>query len=120
MTEKRSDYRKKNKHKKNKGFFNTIKSAFDGNDEEVDVNPEFTRSENDGASNVQQPNRENRREKRRKQGNFSQKTANSHISPNDRALISEQKGLRLKKKLNRAIFIMLVLIILVLLALFHL
>lgn len=119
MTEKRSDYRKKNKHKKNKGFFNTIKSAFDGNDEEVDVNPEFKRTENDEI-NIQQSNRENMRETKRNEGTFNQKNANSHISPNDQALSSEQKGLRLKKKLNRAIFIMLVLIVLVLLALFHL
>lgn len=119
MTEKRSDYRKKIKHKNKKGFFATIKSAFAGEDK-VDVNPDFTRSENDTTSNFQQPSRENTREKQRNQGAFNKKTATSHVASDERALNREQKSLRLKKKLNRAILIMLVLIILVLLALFHL
>lgn len=117
MTEKRSDYRKKIKHKNKKGFFATIKSAFAGNDDEVDVNPEFTRSEDE---KVQQSVNEGKRRKQRNQPVNDAKTVSSHGSKEDRASLSEQKSLRLKKKLNRAILIMFVLIILVLLALFHL
>lgn len=43
MTEKRSDYRKQIKRKKNSGLLHTIKSAFDDSDEAVDVNPDFMR-----------------------------------------------------------------------------
>lgn len=40
MTEKRSDYRKRQK----KGLIDKVKSAFSNNDsEEVDVNPDFTK-----------------------------------------------------------------------------
>lgn len=110
MTEKRSDYRKKLKHKKQKNFLNTIKSAFDGEDEDVDVNPEFTREVNDVTQKGEY------QEKR-------QAIHNSDVLKKQTQPQLEQnadKGLRLKKKLNRAILLVLVLIILVLLALFHL
>ena len=44
MTEKRSDYRKRQK----KGLIDKVKSAFSNNDsEEVDVNPDFTKDKNE-------------------------------------------------------------------------
>lgn len=119
MTEKRSDYRKKIKQKKSKRFFDTIKSAFD-DDDEVDVNPEFTRDTEDQV--VPQVNRENQGEhdSQRVQSNQNAKLKNAKNVREKQILSSEDKGLRLKRKLNHAILIVFVLIILVLLALFHL
>ncbi|WP_338206510.1 hypothetical protein [Lactobacillus juensis] len=112
MTEKRSDYRKKLKHKKSKNFLNTIKSAFDDSEEEVDVNPDFTRDDdeivktndfkNDGVKKQEQAPR---REEDKSQSQLT---------------TSQEKALKLKGKLNRAIMIVTALIVLVLLALFHL
>ncbi|BDR60409.1 hypothetical protein [Lactobacillus xylocopicola] len=105
MTEKRSDYRKKIKHKKSKTFFTTIKSAFDSGAENVDVNPEFTRSTadkqqvDDHETPVDQPRLR---------------------STDEQTQVEEDKGRKLKQKLNRAILLVLVLLILVLIALFHL
>jgi len=108
MTEKRSDYRKKLKRKKGKNILNTIRSAFD-DDEEVDVNPDFTRDENE----VIQSNEtlSSRREGER-HSKIAQKQSQSGASAD--------KALKLKGKLNRAIVIVTLLIVLVLLALFHL
>ena len=112
MTEKRSDYRKKLKHKKSKNFLNTIKSAFDDSDDEVDVNPDFTRDENEVVESndfandrVKDQEQAPRREENKSQSQLT---------------TSQEKALKLKGKLNRAILLVAVLIILVLLALFHL
>ena len=111
MTEKRSDYRKKLKHKKSKNFLNTIKSAFDDSDDEVDVNPDFTRDDEVVESN----DFANERVKKQEQ------TPRREESKSQSQLItSQEKALKLKGKLNRAILLVAVLIILVLLALFHL
>ena len=112
MTEKRSDYRKKLKHKKSKNFLNTIKSAFDDSDEEVDVNPDFTRDDDE----VVQANdfKKARVKKREQVPRREEEKSQSQLTT------SQEKALKLKGKLNRAIIIVSILIILVLLALFHL
>lgn len=103
MTEKRSDYRKKLKHKKNKQFLNSIKTAFEDN--AVDVNPAFIRErEKDSPVN----------------GPIKRGTSRQYGKQQDTKQPFEEKGLRLKRKLNRAILIVLFLIVLVLFALFHL
>ena len=112
MTEKRSDYRKKLKHKKSKNFLNTIKSAFDDSDDEVDVNPDFTRDDDEA---VESNDFANERVKKQEQ------TPRREESKSQSQLTtSQEKALKLKGKLNRAIIIVAILIILVLLALFHL
>lgn len=103
MTEKRSDYRKKIKHKKNKQFLNSIKTAFEDN--AVDVNPAFIR-EKEKDSPVSEP--------------IKRSISRQYGKMQDTNQPFEETGLRLKRKLNRAILIVLVLIILVLFALFHL
>lgn len=110
MTEKRSDYRKKLKRQRGKKVLNSIKSAFDDSDEEVDVNPEFTRDADEVVHTNEQVNAETS-EKKRNSPNRESKSQ----SPT-----SQEKALKLKGKLNRAILIVAVLIILVLFALFHL
>ena len=102
MTAKRSDYRKKQKN----SLLNKVKSAFNDNNatEEVNVNPDFQRD----ASEKKRPLEGDGQE-------FYQ--AQQSI---DKEQLKEQKSLKLKKRLNSAILIVFVLIILVLLALFHL
>ena len=104
MTEKRSDYRKRQK----KGLIDKVKSAFSNNDsEEVDVNPDFTKDKNEV---------ENRRPPLAGDGQeFYQRDETI-----DKETVRENKSLKLKKRLNRAILLVIVLIVLVLLALFHL
>ena len=102
MTAKRSDYRKKEKN----SLLNKVKSAFNDNNatEEVNVNPDFQRD----AS-----------ERRRPLEGDGQEFYQAQQSI-DKEQLKEQKSLKLKKRLNSAILIVFVLIILVLLALFHL
>lgn len=101
MTEKRSDYRKRQSKEKSKKFFRTVKSAFDDNQKDnVDVNPDFVKDED---------------ERRPLEGNGEKFNQAESTRSN-----SEEKALRLKKRLNSAILIVFVLIVLVLLALFHL
>lgn len=102
MTAKRSDYRKRQK----KSLLNKVKSAFNDNNatEEVNVNPDFQRD----AS-----------ERRRPLEGDAQEFYQAQQSI-DKEQLKEQKSLKLKKRLNSAILIVFVLIILVLLALFHL
>ncbi|BAQ57400.1 hypothetical protein [Lactobacillus acetotolerans] len=103
MTEKRSDYRKKHTKKKRGHVFDKFKSAFnDDEQEDVDVNSDFQRNPEDAR-----PLREDNEE-------------NLQRSEVDDKVPSEDKGLRLKKRLDRAILIVFILIVLVLLALFHL
>lgn len=104
MAEKRSDYRKRQK----KSLLGKVKSAFSNNDsEEVDVNPDFRKDKSDS---------DNRRHPLVGDGQeFYQQE-----QPINKEQVREDKALRLKKRLNRAILIVFVLIILVLLALFHL
>ncbi|WEV71531.1 hypothetical protein OZY43_03780 [Lactobacillus sp. ESL0785] len=102
MTEKRSDYRKKIKHKQERDFLHTIKSAFAG-DDQVDVNPDFKR----------EPAEANKVNQQRKQREHSKQSKTNVLMPDERAV-------KLKKKLNHAIILTIGLIILVLLALFHL
>lgn len=101
MTEKRADYRKRQK----KNVINKVKSAFSDDDstETVDVNPDFQR---------EQP-------KRRSLEGDGEEFYQAE-RPIDQTDLREEKALKLKKRLNRAILIVFVLIILVLLALFHL
>lgn len=103
MTEKRSDYRKRQSRRKASKFLGRVKSAFDDNEEHetVDVNPEFQRDESE----------------RRSFQDDGQPTLNTNDFEQKPRV---DKALRLKKRLNRAILIVLVLIILVLIALFHL
>lgn len=106
MAEKRSDYRRQQSRKKGKKLLYHIRSAFadqDSTEEKVDVNPEFQRTQTE----------------RRSFTDDCQEFANNS-EPIDTGLSREDKSLRLKKRLNRAILIVFVLIILVLLALFHL
>lgn len=103
MTEKRSDYRKRQNH--HNDFLHKVKSAFsdDNNDtEEIDVNPDFRREQP-----IRRPLPDDGKE------TFAPKN-----DLGERPKID--KGLRLKRRLNRAILIVFVLIVLVLLALFHL
>ncbi|ALI52815.1 hypothetical protein IMAU10149_00018 [Lactobacillus helveticus] len=102
MTAKRSNYRKRQK----KSLLNKVKSAFNDNNatEEVNVNPDFQRD----AS-----------ERRRPLEGDGQEFYQAQQSI-DKEKLKEQKSLKLKKRLNSAILIVFVLIILVLLALFHL
>ncbi|MCT3403008.1 hypothetical protein [Lactobacillus helveticus] len=102
MTAKRSDYRKRQK----KSLLNKVKSAFNDNNatEEVNVNPDFQRD----AS-----------ERRRPLEGDGQEFYQAQQSI-DKEQLKEQKSLKLKKRLNSAILIVFYLIILVLLALFHL
>ncbi len=97
MTEKRSDYRKRQK----KSLVDKVKSAFTDNDatEEVNVNPDFQRDDSERRRPLEGDGEE-----------FYQ----------TQQPIDKEKSLKLKKRLNSAILIVLVLIILVLLALFHL
>lgn len=106
MTEKRSDYRKKEARKKPGKIWSKIRSAFASDDQaqEVDVNPAFERE------NKEEP------PKRPLVGDGQEKYyAEAKV---DQAPLD--KGLCLKKRLNHAILIVFVLIVLVLLALFHL
>lgn len=104
MTEKRSDYRKRQK----KGLIDKVKSAFSNNDsEEVDVNPDFTKDKNE-VENRHRPLAGDGQE-------FYQRDETI-----DKETVRENKSLKLKKRLNRAILLVIVLIVLVLLALFHL
>lgn len=101
MTEKRSDYRKKQSKQKAKKLFRKFHPAFDNQNETetVDVNPPNTEEQ------IRRP----------LEGNGEQ-----HYYEDPNRLTKEEKSLRLKKRLNSAILIVFVLIILVLLALFHL
>lgn len=104
MTEKRSDYRKRQK----KGLIDKVKSAFSNNDsEEVDVNPDFTKDKNEV-------------EKRRRPLAGDGQEFYQRDETIDKETVRENKSLKLKKRLNRAILLVIVLIVLVLLALFHL
>lgn len=102
MTEKRSDYRKRQK----KSLVDKLKSAFTDNDatEEVNVNPDFQRDDSERRRPLEGDGEE-----------FYQAQ-----QPIDKEKMREEKSLKLKKRLNSAILIVFVLIILVLLALFHL
>lgn len=105
MTEKRSDYRKRQK----KSFKDKVKAAFSDNDsEEVNVNPDFQRDQSDSQEPERRPLNGNGQE-------FYEQE-----QPINKEKVRENKALRLKKRLNGAILIVFVLIILVLLALFHL
>ncbi|MDF7672109.1 hypothetical protein PT281_02245 [Lactobacillus sp. ESL0701] len=114
MTEKRSDYRKQVKRKKNNNLLHTIKSAFDGEGEEVDVNPDFKRD----------PEEKRRAEQKTASGSNTRLHATREAEAKKTTKAGKEpstdKALLLKKKLNRAILIVIVLIVLVLLALFHL
>ena len=104
MVEKRSDYRKRQK----KSLLNKLKSSFSDNDsEEVDVNPDFKRDDSE-------------EEPRRRPLAGDGQEFYQHNQSSDKETIRQEKSLRLKKRLNRAILIVIVLIILVPLALFHL
>ncbi|MGN1271938.1 MAG: hypothetical protein ACI4T3_02205 [Lactobacillus sp.] len=104
MTEKRSDYRKRQK----KSLLGKVKSAFSDNDsEEVDVNPDFTKDKP-----AETP--------RRPLAGDGQEFYQHDEQPLDKEAVRENKALKLKKRLNRAILLVIVLIVLVLLALFHL
>lgn len=104
MTQKRSDYRKKQAHARSKGIWQKIEAAFtdDKQEQNLDVDPAFRRQEDPPRHSLAGDG----------EPTFSAPVADSKPSVD--------KGLRLKKRLNRAILIVLVLIILVLLALFHL
>lgn len=107
MAEKRSDYRKRQK----KNLLDKVKSAFSNDDitEEVDVNPDFKKDKSDSAE-----------PRRRPLAGDGQEFYKQEQPIVDQEKIRADKALRLKKRLNRAILIVFVLIILVLLALFHL
>ena len=101
MVEKRSDYRKRQK----KSLLSKLKSSFSDNDsEEVDVNPDFKRDDSE-------------EEPRRRPLAGDGQEFYQHNQSSDKETIRQEKSLRLKKRLNRAILIVIVLIILVL---FHL
>lgn len=102
MTEKRSSYRRKQERKKGKKLLSKFKAAFDDEDASLDVNPAFKRD------NQQIENSQERTEPADEEKGM----------PADVPVVD--KGLQLKKKLDRAILIVFVLIVLVLLALFYL
>lgn len=109
MTEKRSEYQKKQRKSSQKSVFDKVRSAFvDDNepkDNNVDVVPGFKRDKTD-----------EKLERRSLKGN-----GEPIFSPKEeKRTFNEEKRLRLKKRLNSAILIVFILIILVLLALFHL
>lgn len=106
MTEKRSDYRKR-QHKKS--IFDKVKTAFsdEQEDENIAASSEL-RDENQTDSSHRKLDGDGKPDLRDLNTEDIEKTP------------SEEKGLRLKKRLNRTILLLIVLIILVLLALFHL
>lgn len=107
MTEKRSEYRKRQKKEKNQKIFQNVKSAFSENSdssEGLNINPDFQRSE---VISDHQSSNESR------ESFFKNKTDGDHLS-------SQEKANRLKKRLNQAIILLIVLITIVLLALFYL
>ncbi|MDF7638819.1 hypothetical protein PT285_05335 [Lactobacillus sp. ESL0791] len=108
MTEKRSEYRKEHRKKKKQGLFQDIKSAFIADDDDVDVNSDFQRQpeeKDDGSGNDQVEH-------------FRENASKENITDNEQTV--NDKSLRLKKKLNHAIIIVFLLILLVLFALFRL
>lgn len=110
MTEKRSDYRKKQSKSYTK-IFDKIKSAF------ID-NQEFSQNDQSEFSNS---NKKEEMPKRRSlEGNGQPTEPAANYNLNRKQSFQNEKGLRLKKRLNWTILILIVLIGLVLLALFHL
>lgn len=104
MTEKRSAYRHQQERKQGKKLLGKFKAAFDDEDSSLDVNPAFERSH-----------------KQKRNSDQERKFAETGYQENSEFnLPAGDKGLRLKKKLDRAILIVFVLIVLVLLALFYL
>ena len=87
MTEKRSDYRKRQK----KSLVDKVKSAFTDNDatEEVNVNPDFQRDDSERRRPLEGDGEE-----------FYQAQ-----QPIDKEKMREEKSLKLKKRLNSAILI---------------
>lgn len=111
MTEKRSDYRKR-QQKNHKSVFDKVKNAFSDNDnqeEDIDVNPDFKR-ETEEQDLV----------RRSLDGDGEPDLQTIDAEEDIKKTPKEEKGLRLKKRLNRTILLLVVLIILVLVALFHL
>lgn len=103
MTEKRADYRKHNRKNHSKRILKKINSAFSDREEDsqaVDVNADFKRD----AAEHEQLLAQDREDYLKQEQELSQ----------------TEKGLRLKKKLDRAILLVVVLIVLVLLSLFYL
>lgn len=109
MTEKRSQYRKK--HQKD-SLSRLLKRAKTNSDDEVDVNPEFTRSTQE-ANRVRTPIAEDNGVGEKLPGRSTQK----QLSLNQ---ARENKISRLKKRLNLAILVVSLLLILVFVALFNL
>lgn len=102
MTEKRSAYRKQRSHSHK--WWRQIKSAFSDQDEQdnpLPVNPDF---------------------KRQRQQNQAVAPKDKPLSfaEKDRQETADEKGLKLKQRLDRAILVVALLIVLVLWALFHL
>lgn len=108
MTEKRSDYRKR---QQKQSIFDKVKTAFsdEQENENIDVSSEFEKKDEN------QPDLS-----RRKLAGDGKPDLRDLNTEDIEKTPSEEKGLRLKKRLNRTILLLIVLIILVLLALFHL
>lgn len=111
MTEKRSDYRKR-QQKNHKSVFDKVKTAFSDDDQEenLDVNPDFVKDQEEQEEPI----------RRKLEGDGEPDLQTVDAEEDIKKITSEEKGLRLKKRLNRTILILIVLIILVLVALFHL
>lgn len=110
MTEKRSDYRKR-QQKDHRNIFDKVKKAFSEDQEEkVDHNSDLENTSFEQEEPV----------RRSLDGDGEPDLFTEDVEEDVRKEASEEKGLKLKKRLNRAILILIVLIILVLLALFHL
>ncbi|MGQ5709132.1 hypothetical protein [Lactobacillus sp. PSON] len=108
MTEKRSDYRKKQRQSR-ASIFDRIKSAFiDDPDSDFNLNDNANKKEESATP---------KRRSLEGNGKADEPTTNFTF---DKKQIQNEKGLKLKKRLNQTIVVLIVLIILVLLALFHL
>ena len=107
MTEKRSDYRKKQRQS-SPSIFDRVKSAF--------IDDEKNNSNAQSESNL---NKEEILKRRSLKGNGQDTEPNGDYDF-DKKQVQTEKGLKLKKRLNQTIVVLVVLIILVLLALFHL
>ena len=113
MTEKRSQYRKRQKQDNLSRLLNraTKDQVIEDNNEDLNVNPEFTRSQQEKrrTANINSANNE-------RINSLGRATQKQITSKEER----EYKVNRLKKRLNLAILIVILLLVLVFVALFNL
>uniref|UniRef100_UPI002626CFFC hypothetical protein n=1 Tax=uncultured Lactobacillus sp. TaxID=153152 RepID=UPI002626CFFC len=98
MTEKRAQYRKKQKQSNLSRLLKRAESDRKKSNDEINVNPDFVKDNNEKGVNS---------------------SSRQQYFDNEKADLREQKTQRLRKRLNWAIFIVICLIVIVLVALFN-